>query len=95
MSDTELAAEILADQAQQFSAFMGVTKPEPSDIFVLVMGRTGSGKSTFISRCTGKPAVVVHGLNSCKDPFELLSQSYWVEILGDGVLLTVSQAQNL
>lgn len=73
MSDIELDAATLADKAQQFSAFIGVTKPDPRDIFILVIGRTGSGKSTFISRCTGKDAQVGHGLHSCKNDFLSLS----------------------
>lgn len=67
MDDIELAAVQLADQAQRLSAFTGIIKPKPEDRFFLVMGMTGSGKSTFVSRCTGKDAPVSHGLYSCKD----------------------------
>lgn len=68
MGDIELAALQLADHAQRLSAFTGVTKPNARDRFFLVMGMTGSGKSTFVSRCTGKDATVSHGLYSCMPP---------------------------
>ena len=66
MGDMNFAARQFADQARRFSAFINVTKPDPRDRFFLVMGMTGSGKSTFVSRCTGKHATVGHGLYSCK-----------------------------
>lgn len=66
MDDLDLAAESLADKVQRFSAFIGVTKPTPRDKFFLVMGMTGSGKSTFVARCTGQAVTVGHGLYSCK-----------------------------
>lgn len=83
MDDTEVDAEALADKAQRFLAFIGVTKPDPMDIFILVLGKTGSGKSTFISRCTGKDAAIGHGLNSC----EALSAA--TESMATEFLLTV------
>ncbi|KAJ4146093.1 hypothetical protein NW754_001556 [Fusarium falciforme] len=52
MEDTEVDTGTLADEFRRFSAFLGLTKPDPRDVFILVLGRTGSGKSTFISRCT-------------------------------------------
>lgn len=64
--DMSFAADQFADQAQRFSAFTGLTKPHPRDRFFLVMGMTGSGKSTFISRCTGEDVDIGHGLYSCK-----------------------------
>lgn len=66
MIDIDAAAEHVADQAQRFSAFTGVTKPNPTDRFFLVMGMTGSGKSTFIGRCTGRDVTVGHSLYSCE-----------------------------
>lgn len=39
----------------------------PDDVYIPVMGLTGSGKSTFIELCAGTPRPLVgHGLNSCK-----------------------------
>ena len=66
MADMDSAAERLADQVENMSAFTGVTKPNPGDRFFLVAGMTSSGKSTFIARCTGKDVTVGHGLFSCK-----------------------------
>jgi ABC-type proline/glycine betaine transport system ATPase subunit len=56
----------VVSQTQRFAAFTGVTKPNPGDKFFLVMGMTGSGKSTFVGRCTGEDVTVGHGLYSCK-----------------------------
>ncbi|KAF4965619.1 hypothetical protein FSARC_6606 [Fusarium sarcochroum] len=39
--------------------------PQPTDIFIAVMGMTGSGKSTFISLCTGQDVPVGHNLQAC------------------------------
>ncbi|KAH8879928.1 P-loop containing nucleoside triphosphate hydrolase protein, partial [Thozetella sp. PMI_491] len=36
-----------------------------SDIFIAVMGMTGSGKSSFISMCTDEKVEVGHGLEGC------------------------------
>lgn len=64
--DLDLQADELGNQVQLFSKLTGIIKPNPTDRFFLVMGMTGSGKSTFISRCTGKDVNVGHGLYSCK-----------------------------
>jgi ABC-type uncharacterized transport system ATPase component len=37
----------------------------PNDRFIAVMGVTGAGKSTFISRCAGQDVTVGHDLTSC------------------------------
>ena len=55
----------LIDQACRFSTFTGLTRSNPQDRFFLVMGQTGSGKSTFVARCTGRDLTVGHGLYSC------------------------------
>lgn len=42
-------------------------EPRPSDVFIAVMGVTGSGKSSFISLCSGSDDVKIgHGLESCE-----------------------------
>jgi ABC-type lipoprotein export system ATPase subunit len=65
MDFLNLSAKQLVDQAKRFSAITGLTKSSPEDRFFLVMGKTGSGKSTFIARCTGQNVTVGHGLYSC------------------------------
>lgn len=35
-------------------------------VFILVLGMTGSGKSTLIQQCTGRSVEIGHGLQSCK-----------------------------
>ncbi|KAJ5591975.1 P-loop containing nucleoside triphosphate hydrolase protein [Penicillium hispanicum] len=39
--------------------------PGPNDVFIAVMGVTGSGKSSFISLCSGKPVQIGHDLKAC------------------------------
>ncbi|KAL4887202.1 hypothetical protein BJY04DRAFT_175381 [Aspergillus karnatakaensis] len=42
-------AEKVLDQAERLSVFAGVIRPGPHDRLFLVLGKTGSGKSTFVS----------------------------------------------
>jgi hypothetical protein len=85
--DIETAAETLVNQARRLAPFAGISKPHSSDRIFLVMGMTGSGKSTFISRCTGKPVVVGHQLYSCKDHLIMfiLDESSSLASLSDSV----------
>lgn len=64
--EAEIAREHIEEQAEGFRAFTGVQKPPPNAVFLLVMGMTGSGKSSFVSSCTGRDVVVGHGLQSCE-----------------------------
>jgi ABC-type uncharacterized transport system ATPase component len=42
-------------------------------VFIAVMGMTGSGKSSFINRVSGRKSVSVgHGLDSCKSRYKAL-----------------------
>ncbi|KAJ5442073.1 hypothetical protein N7445_005080 [Penicillium cf. griseofulvum] len=71
-------------QTERFAAFTGVSKPGPSDKFFLVMGMTGSGKSTFVGRCTGEDVTVGHGLYSCTssiDVFEFQCNDHKVYLI--------------
>ena len=37
-----------------------------SDILIAVLGVTGAGKTTFVSKCTGNSDLVIgHGVESC------------------------------
>ncbi|KAI8651694.1 G domain-containing protein [Fusarium keratoplasticum] len=49
---------------------------ETKDVWVALMGVTGSGKSTFISHCTGQKATVGNGLQSCTRNVEVYSFTY-------------------
>ncbi|KAK7224271.1 hypothetical protein V2G26_012274 [Clonostachys chloroleuca] len=67
----DLPAEELVDKVALYAAFTGITEPSSNDMFFLVVGRTGSGKSTFISQCTGKNANIGHSLRSCTQSIEV------------------------
>ncbi|KAH7312522.1 P-loop containing nucleoside triphosphate hydrolase protein [Stachybotrys elegans] len=67
----DLPAPQLEEQADRFAALLGIKKPNPTDVFFLVVGRTGSGKSTFISQCTGKNVNIGHGLFSCTNTLDV------------------------
>ena len=43
----------------------------PQDIYIAIMGRTGTGKTSFIQDATGKKLKVGHNLRSCVQPFSL------------------------
>ncbi|KAJ6129477.1 P-loop containing nucleoside triphosphate hydrolase protein [Penicillium capsulatum] len=47
------------------SGFRGGRTPRPNDVFIAVMGVTGSGKSSFISLCLEKVVKIGHDLNAC------------------------------
>lgn len=49
-----------------FASELISTLTRSSDVFIALMGVTGSGKSSFISLCCGKAVKVGHELNSCK-----------------------------
>ena len=40
--------------------------PSTNDIVIAIFGLTGSGKSSFISKLTGKEVKIGHGLQSCE-----------------------------
>lgn len=42
------------------------TDTSPQDVFIAVMGSTGSGKSTLISKLAGDQVQIGHGLASCR-----------------------------
>jgi len=53
-----------------------VAGPIASDkIVVAVFGLTGTGKSTFISKLTGRDVKIGHGLQSCEDIVDTICQS--------------------
>ncbi|KAJ5442074.1 hypothetical protein N7445_005081 [Penicillium cf. griseofulvum] len=46
-------------------SFRGGHEPKPTDVFIAVMGVTGSGKSSFISLCSGESVQIGHTLDAC------------------------------
>lgn len=66
MEEAEIARQQIEEDARKFFAFTGARKPEPDAIFILIMGMTGAGKSSFVASCTGRPVTVGHTLHSCK-----------------------------
>ncbi|KAF7544072.1 hypothetical protein G7Z17_g10241 [Cylindrodendrum hubeiense] len=44
---------------------MGALRERPNDVFIAVMGVTGSGKSSFISLCSDQPVEIGHTLGAC------------------------------
>ena len=65
IDDLDAAADSFFDQAERLSAFTGLFSTNPNNRFILVMGMAGAGKSSFISKCSGKPIAVGYGLYSC------------------------------
>lgn len=63
--DTDTVRQYIEEQAIKFRTFTGIQRPPPNAVFILVMGMTGSGKSSFVASCTGKRVTVGHGLQSC------------------------------
>ncbi|KAK4040361.1 hypothetical protein C8A01DRAFT_46258 [Parachaetomium inaequale] len=46
-------------------------RQSPNDVFIAVMGVTGSGKSSFISLCSGKSVSIGHSLESCTSTVDI------------------------
>lgn len=46
-------------------AFRDGYEPKEGDMFLAVLGVTGAGKSTFISKCTDKEVSIGHNLQAC------------------------------
>lgn len=46
-------------------AFRDGYEPAEGDVFIAVLGVTGAGKSTFISKCTDKEVSIGHNLQAC------------------------------
>ena len=66
MEEAEVARRQIEEDAKKFFAFTGAQKPAANALFVLIMGMTGAGKSSFVASCTGKEVTVGHTLHSCR-----------------------------
>ncbi|KAE8441875.1 hypothetical protein EG329_004231 [Mollisiaceae sp. DMI_Dod_QoI] len=64
------------DEVESFLDFIGATQLGSNDVFIAVMGMTGSGKSTFISRCTNHRVEIGHGLHSCTQKISIYTFQY-------------------
>ncbi|KAI1291689.1 hypothetical protein F5Y03DRAFT_29116 [Xylaria venustula] len=62
-----LMSDIFQVEVANFMAFVGARPPKPDSVFLLIMGMTGSGKSSFIADCnTGREDIIIgHDLESC------------------------------
>lgn len=65
--EIEATRRQIEEDARKFCTFTGATQPPENAIFILVMGMTGAGKSSFISACTGQHVTIGHGLQSCEE----------------------------
>ncbi|KAL2851529.1 hypothetical protein BJY01DRAFT_245040 [Aspergillus pseudoustus] len=64
---------VFDEQVGNILKFTGATRPEPGAVFILVLGATGSGKTTFVSRCSGKTLEIGHDLSSCTSDLTITS----------------------
>ncbi|KAF8853212.1 hypothetical protein BDZ45DRAFT_694469 [Acephala macrosclerotiorum] len=62
-----------------------MTSPiRPEDIVIAVVGNTGSGKSSFIAKCTGQSLEIEHGLSPCTslvEPFTFQRNGLTVHLI--------------
>ncbi len=65
MNDPAQVGEQLEEAAHGFLTFTGVKRPDRRDRLILIMGLTGSGKSSFVASCSGKQVKIGHSLFSC------------------------------
>ncbi|KAI1202817.1 P-loop containing nucleoside triphosphate hydrolase protein [Nemania serpens] len=71
-------ADIFEVEAANFMAFVGARPPKSDSVFLLVMGMTGSGKSSFIADCTGREDVEIgHDLESCTNFVAIFRQELY------------------
>ncbi|KAH8736710.1 hypothetical protein BGZ61DRAFT_1503 [Ilyonectria robusta] len=70
-------SEVLASSSSppKFNGFRNGGIPKPSDVFIAVMGVTGSGKSSFISMCSDTPVEIGHTFEACTSTVDVYSCS--------------------
>ena len=66
LPDDPTGAEQDVVQTLKPKQFRAGREPSPDDIFIAIMGMTGSGKSTFISHCTDVEVQIGHDLVACE-----------------------------
>jgi hypothetical protein len=62
--DAEKAPKETPTEVDQ-RAFRDGYEPAEGDVFIAVLGQTGAGKSTFISKCSEKEVSIGHNLQAC------------------------------
>ncbi|KAI0968510.1 P-loop containing nucleoside triphosphate hydrolase protein [Xylaria arbuscula] len=68
-------SDIFQVEVANFMAFVGARPPKPDSVFLLVMGMTGSGKSSFIADCTGREDIIIgHDLESCTNSIAIFCE---------------------
>ncbi|KAI1401328.1 P-loop containing nucleoside triphosphate hydrolase protein [Hypoxylon fuscum] len=60
-------------------SFTNSFKPQSSDVYIAVMGVTGAGKSTLISKCTDKDVKIGHDLQSCTQGIGVYQSSLFLD----------------
>ncbi|KAL2821544.1 hypothetical protein BJX63DRAFT_427540 [Aspergillus granulosus] len=64
---------VFEQQVNNILKFTGATQPEPEAVFILVLGATGSGKTSFVSKCSGDALEIGHDLSSCTSKLTITS----------------------
>ncbi|KAI1412211.1 P-loop containing nucleoside triphosphate hydrolase protein [Hypoxylon sp. FL1857] len=67
----------IAEEATNFLTFVGAERPRPDSVFILVMGLTGSGKSSLIADITERKDVQIgHELESCTSSMAIFQVNF-------------------
>lgn len=64
--EADIARRQIEADIRKFNVFTGAQKPAANAVFMLVMGMTGAGNSSFVALCTGRQVTVGQTLHSCK-----------------------------
>ncbi|KAH7139839.1 hypothetical protein B0J13DRAFT_596814 [Dactylonectria estremocensis] len=65
LSETDSEVPVSSSSTQKPKGFRRGGIPKKSDVFIAVMGVTGSGKSSFISMCSDTRIKIGHSLEAC------------------------------
>lgn len=65
VSDGPTDAQATATPSRKETTSVEKGHTHPDDVFIAIMGGTGVGKSTFISKLVGDQPVIGHGQSSC------------------------------
>jgi len=65
---SEVEGDDDAEAPNAEASSQGESGPPPPPVYIAVIGRTGAGKTTFISEATGNDLVIGNGLDACVYP---------------------------